>query len=302
MSCPIPIRIINPHYKKIASLSVEDVYNYEDRDDFYIDVPCGKCYHCKKSYKTSWNLRLQHEFKYYTVDKRANCYFITLTFRDEYLPEPVPSKQYIAKFIRKFFERVRKHYHRSPRHWIVSEYGKTTERYHLHGILFDPPFPIYELPKLWSYGFTDSKLLTLKRITYVTTYVNKAIKGLLELPHQKQHIFASPGLGKSFTDDPVNRAYSHLNDTPVPFIYHSQRPFAMPRYYRSKFFTPEELEDIKTAYFANLSDDVIPPPPYYIGARKYEDYTVFLEDAKKLKKLYNYHYGKPKSKPLESTP
>lgn len=308
MACPIPIRIINPRYKKIASLSDNptELKSYEGRDDYYIDVPCGHCYHCKKSYKTQWNLRLQHHFKYLSKTQKDNSYFITLTFSDEYLPSTYPKKSDIAPLVRKFLERIRKKYKKSVTHWICSEYGDTTQRYHLHGILFDCPFPIYELSKYWKYGYTSSRKLSQRRITYVTTYVNKQLKGLVELPHLKQHIFTSPAIGKAFTQDPLNISYSRQHGTVVPFIFHNNRPFAMPRYYRKHMFTDDERENLTESYFHFLSDDVIPPPPYFIGVRKYTDYTLFLADAKRLKSYYNtiykpfkssFNYGKSESKP-----
>lgn len=297
MACPIPLRIINPHYKKIASLSEEDVFNYEDRPDFYIDVGCGKCYHCLKSYKTQWNLRLQHEYKYYSISKKAKCYFITLTFSDTYLKVPHPTKKYIGNLVRRFLERVRKHYGVSVRHWFVSEYGDTTERYHLHGILFDPPFPIYQLQKYWQYGYVTYNLLTPRRITYVTTYINKQLKGLLQSPDKKQHVFASPGIGKAFVDDPLNIIFSHLDGSPVPFIRHAGREFPMPRYYRLKLFSDAERDALKEAYFFNKDEAIIPDPPYWLGSQKFDDYTLFLEACSQLRKQFNsLNYGKRKSK------
>ncbi len=294
MSCPIPLRIINPKYKKISVDNNEDVSQYEGREDYYIDVPCGRCYHCLKSYKTQWNLRLQHHYRYLSNDAKNNSYFITLTFNDKSLPSACPEKEDISPLIRKFLERVRKHYKRSVTHWIISEYGGNTERYHLHGILFDCPFPIWELQKLWSYGYTTFSRLTPKRITYVTTYVNKQIRGLLEEPGKRQHVFSSPGIGKSFTEDAINRAYSIQHDTPVPFIYHNNRPFAMPRYYRGKFFTEEQREDMTQKYFFFRDDADVPPPPYFLGTTKYTDYTLYLRDCAKLRKQYDFKYKNKK--------
>ncbi len=294
MSCPIPLRIINPKYKKIANDLNEDVSQYEGRDDYFIDVPCGKCYHCRKSTKTQWNLRLQHEYNYSSPATRANSWFVTLTFVDKYLPSKTPTKSYIASLIRKFLERVRKHYKISVRHWIVSEYGGQTERYHLHGILFNPPFPIHKLSSLWSYGYTSHRLLTPKRITYVTTYINKQIKGLLESPDKRQHVFCSPGIGKAFTEDPINIAYSFQRDTPVPFIYHNSRPFAMPRYYRGKFFDDFQREELTQKYFYFRDEALIPPPPYFIGTRQYTDYSLYKQDCEKLRSQFNELYKSKK--------
>lgn len=291
MSCPIPIRIVNPHYKKMidAGVSAKD---FVSRDDYYIDVPCGRCYHCRKSYKTQWNLRLQHEFSSITRVQQNNSYFVTLTFSDEHLPSKHPSKRDVSPFVRKFLERVRKKYNVSVRHWIVSEYGDNTQRFHFHGILFDVPFPIWQLEKYWSYGFVTYSKLTPKRITYVTTYVNKQIKGLLEDEHLRQYVFTSPGIGKNFLSNSDISKRSHYDGVPVPFTYLNGRPYALPRYYRQKLFTEQELKTLKLAYFKLKDDAEVPPPPYYLGRNKYTDYTLYLADCRKLKHQYNNKYGK----------
>ena len=294
MSCPIPIRIINPHYRKIASLSAIDVSQFEGRDDYYLDVPCGVCYHCRKSYKSQWNIRLQHHFKYLTKQQKQNSYFCTLTFDDEHLPTP-SDKDHTAPLVRKFLERIRKHCRKSVNHWIVSEYGDTTCRFHLHALLFDIPFPIHELQRYWKYGFVSYRRLTEKRITYVTSYVNKQIKGLIELPHLRQFVLTSPGIGKSYTNDPINILYARQHGSCVPFIYHSTKPVAMPRYYRHKIFTDDELEDIKESYFHFRSDDVIPDPPYILGTTNYIDYTDYLAACEQLRKQKNRIYYKYKT-------
>ena len=298
MSCPIPLRIINPKYKKIASLSDNDkqeLSSYEGRDDYYIDVPCGKCYHCRKTYKTQWMLRLQHHYQYLSREQQNNSYFITLTFDDDYVPKSTPTKPLVAPLIRKFLEPIRKHFKRSVTHWIVSEYGSTTKRYHLHGILFDVPFPIWQLSDLWKYGYVSYRKLSSRRITYITTYITKLQKGLLERPNEKQDVFCSPGIGKAFTEDIVNYRYAYQHDTIVPFLYYNKRPFAMPRYYRGKMFDPDQLEDLKESYFHFLSDDVIPPPPYYLGNMRYYDYTVYRAACDRLRSYYNELYRKSKS-------
>lgn len=292
MACPIPIRIINPHYRKIAEQLQEPIDNYSDRFDFYIDVPCGRCVNCRRSYKNSWRIRLLHEYQYLSPSDRNNCYFVTLTFNDDYLPS---SKEEAAKLIRKFLERVRKKYKVSVRHWFVSEFGSRTERLHFHGILFNPPFPEWELPTLWNYGFTDSKLLNARRINYVTTYINKLLSSDIEEPDKRQWIFCSPGLGKAYTLDPKVRLFSHHDGIPSPFGYINGSPFALPRYYRHYLFDDDEREDLAMKYFNNYSEDVIPDPPYYIGTRRFDDYTLYLAAAAALRAKFQTLYYKPKN-------
>ena len=67
MPCAIPLRIINPHYRKIAEELNEDVFTYEGRNDFYLDVPCGQCINCLRQKGNMWSLRLNLEYKYLTT-------------------------------------------------------------------------------------------------------------------------------------------------------------------------------------------------------------------------------------------
>lgn len=296
MACCIPLRIINPKYKKFVKHCRDpttEVYQYEDRQDFYLDVPCGVCANCLKSRGTMWRTRLHEEWYSLSSTARQNSYFITLTISDDYINCDV------AYLVRRFLERIRKKYKRSIRHWLITEYGDETKRLHLHGLLFDLPFDRHLLHKFWTFGFISYSLITARRISYVTSYVNKSLKNdRIEDPRYHQKIFTSPGLGASFVS-PSTIAHSKVDGHPVPFMYNrSNHAVALPRYYRSKIFSEDDLEDLKERYYANLSDDVIPDPPYWIGNTRYDDYTVYLGVCKMLRKhkaklYYKYkNYGK----------
>lgn len=306
MACCIPIRIINNKYKKLARELSDDpdsyVYQYEDREDFFIDVPCGVCINCIRSKATMWNTRLQNEWKYLPIEDKKNSYFITLTISDKYIDTP-PSI-----LVRRFLERVRRKYKRSPRHWFITEYGDETKRLHLHGVFFNPPFHRFELSKLWFYGYVSIAPLTARRITYVTTYITKMLKiDSVEDPRYHQQIFTSPGLGKKYCSDPGVIAHCRVDGVPSPFGFNpSNKVIALPRYYRGKLFSDDELEDLKNRYYANLSDDVVPPPPYFIGKHKYTDYTLYRGACELIrKKKYQLYKSKknefrPPQPPIET--
>ena len=303
MACIIPRRIINRHYVKIADELNEDVHQYEGRDDFYVDVPCGRCINCVNSYMTKWRTRLNDEWGYMSSDARSNSYFVTLTFSDKYLKAP-DFDVYKCKY--RFIDRLRKKHGSTPRYWIITEYGEKKGRLHLHGLFFDVQFPIHELDELWQYGLVDYSIMSQDCIKYCTSYITKGNDDIIVPKHKIQRVFCSPGIGKAYTEDVANYRYHH----PSPGVLNpimqndSQYLIAMPRYYRQKLFTPDELEDMKTAYFAELSDDVIPDPPYYIGKRKFIDYTLYLSEIKKYFPDYEKHYKKiiPKNiKPWQVT-
>lgn len=292
MACIIPRRIINRHYVKIASELNEDVYLYDGRDDFYIEVPCGRCINCVNSYMTKWRTRLFHEWEYMSSEARRNSFFVTLTFSDKYLKSP-DFDVYKCKY--RFIDRLRKKHGSTPRYWMITEYGERKGRLHLHGLFFDVQFPIHELEDLWQYGIVDYSYMSSDCIKYCTSYITKGNDDIIVPKSKVQRVFCSPGIGKAYTEDPYNLRYHHPRPGVLNPILQNDTQFmiAMPRYYRQKIFTPDELEDMKTAYFAELSDDVIPDPPYFIGKRKYMDYTLYLSDIKKYIPDYKKEYSKP---------
>lgn len=293
MACIIPRRIINRRYVKIAKENNEDVDQYSNREDYYVDVPCGRCINCLNSYMTKWRTRLFHEYEYMSTEQRRNSYFITLTFRNDVLYKK-DFDVYKCKY--KFIDRLRKSVGSTPRYFLITEYGDQTLRLHLHGIIFDCNFPIHELGKYWTYGFVDYEYLTDTRIKYITSYITKYSDDVIINPKYIQRVFCSPGLGKKYTEDKDNIRYHHPADGVLnPILQNStQHLIAMPRYYRNKIFTDDEREDMSIAFFAEQSDDVIPPPPYKIGKRTFTDYTLYLQECKKYKSTFNKLYVQPK--------
>ena len=287
MACIIPRRIINPHYKKIAKENDEDVFNYEGREDFFIDVNCGRCINCIKSYMTMWRTRLMHEFEYMTKEDRQNSWFITLTFKDDVLHNK-DFDLYKCKY--RFIDRIRKKYGSTPRYWLVTEYGERTQRLHLHGLIFNCNFDIWKLSELWTYGFVQYRHLDDIAIKYVTSYITKGNEDVIVKPAFRQRVFCSPGIGLNYCKDVVNINF-HRKDGLFPILFNSSNmPIAMPRYYRQKLFTPDELEDMSLKYFMMLSDDVIPDGPYRIGNFSYNDYTLYKHKAESFRPIYNKLY------------
>lgn len=334
MSCIVPIRIINPRYRKLIKVAErnkydsfielgisnfirdikqgikpqdsefssfagyafnDNLYNYVDREDFFLDVPCGKCINCLKSRSNAWSLRLSYEYFYLSSEARQNSFFLTLTIKPEYY-ENISKQPH--KYIRLFLDRCRKMCGHMPRHFIQNDFGETTNRYHFHAIFFDVPFDINELERLWKYGFVNYSPLTLSRIMYACKYTSKSVDELVLPPHFQPITFVSPGLGKAYADDDYNHRLHRLDNSPVPLMHSiNDNIQAMPRYLRGKIFTPEECEELTQCYYANLSDDVIPDPPYRIGAITYDDYTLYLEDAKRVKELFSSYYPTKHYKP-----
>lgn len=167
----------------------------------WIEVGCGYCYECLKQKANSWKFRLQQEIK---VSKK--CLFVTLTFKEESIQElqkvgkekenHTEEVNSIAKVaVKRFRERWRKKYAKSPKHWFVTELGGEYGRIHLHGILFEDTNS-EELAELWKYGFV-----------YIGEYVNeKTIEYIIKYLYKGSDIdrtytpivLTSPGIGKAF--------------------------------------------------------------------------------------------------------
>lgn len=221
---------------------------------------------CQKKRGNNWRTRLLDEYVYYTRSfPYSKIHFCTLTVAPEYYDDFCIDPH---KYIRLFLERYRYHYKKSFRHWICSEYGTKKGRLHLHMIAFGALFDIAMLRKLWSYGRVDMQTLKGPQgLTYVSGYVTKVVKGdklsrldqPLFLPRDKRtYIWTSPRLGLGYSLDYVNRNYHNGR------VYVRQRdngvPFAIPRYYLDKLFSPIDLYRRKQVYINSMF--TLPKPPY----------------------------------------
>lgn len=295
MACLNEHWIINRKYVKIAKENNEDIYQYEDRVDFYVPIKCGRCLNCINSYMTAWRNRLLIEYEYMSSEQRNNSTWFTLTFSNENLVETdkgftrtrFPPRHYKRQFI----DILRKRLGYTPRHWIVTEFGEDSNRFHMHGIFFDYSPYLDELQSAWKFGIVDIQPLHEDAIKYVTSYITKRADDIIIDPAMIQHVFCSPGIGKAYSDDSYNQRWHRKDNEPIPVMLNSSGYLqALPRYLRTKLFTDDEREDLSMSYFANLSPDVIPDPPYKIGKTIYEDYTLYLEALKKHQKRYHKLY------------
>lgn len=295
MSCLLQKKVVNPRYKKIHPEKHYILYGH--KDDYLIPVDCGVCINCVNKYKSTWFYRLVQEFKYYSIEQLKRSYYVTLTMSPEYYYE---SKNKTRVLFRRFFERIRKHTKHSVRHFFISERGeddKGQHRIHFHGFIFDISFNPNRIWSLWNYGFVKVKPVLnqeetlLDFIGYCAGYITKDIDDCIVDKLDKPFVFVSPGLGKAYADDVQNIAFHHQNNLFIPFVLENNMVRSLPRYLRNKIFTEEERKQMKDDYFKNISDDVLPPPPYFIGKQQFDDYTTYLRALKPITEQYNKLYG-----------
>lgn len=128
-------------------------------------IQCGLCAECRATIKSQWQNRLHAEIEHYHTKKGYNVGFITLTYREEYLPHipkkffkeneykriPCFSYEDILQFttcIRNYLWK-KKSIKEGFRWLITCEYGEKKHRPHMHGLLlFHPSISHEEMYKL----------------------------------------------------------------------------------------------------------------------------------------------------------
>ena len=130
--------------------------------------PCGQCIPCRINRSRVWQTRLMLEGMMWTQKV-----FITLTYKDEEIPEDGLSKKDIQNFVKYLRRRMDPN---TIRYFIVGEYGPRTDRPHYHGILYNVSEVDSEIIKeVWSKGFVMVGNLTKQSARYVVGYVMKGI-------------------------------------------------------------------------------------------------------------------------------
>lgn len=242
---------------------------------------------------------------------------VTLTFNTESLIELAKEckgatgyeldNQICKLAVKRWRERWRKKYKRSPRHWLITELGHgKTEHVHMHGIVWEDNRYILEdellneIEKTWKYGFIGKGKINYntgkyinyvneKTASYFTKYVNKIDEQHKEY---KQIILTSPGIGKNFIESEkakdniykegkTNQMYNVTNGGVLP----------MPEYFRRKMYTDEQREKMTTEM---LDKNII-----YIEGKEYrgnigDDKTNRMyEELRKKNARMGYGDGRP---------
>lgn len=255
--------------------------------------------HKKKS--REWKVRLQEEIR---TDKTGK--FVTLTFNEESLeklkneisetPTEYLGNEIATLATRRFLERWRKKYKTSIKHWLITELGhKSTERIHLHGIIFtDKP---NEISNIWNYGYTYiGQYVNEKTINYITKYVTK-----IDTDHKwyTPKILTSAGIGKNYINRPnaKNNTYKEGGKTSELYTTRGGSKLAIPIYYRNKIYSEEEREKLwieklnKEERFVNgIKIDISTPEGE-------ETYNKMIKDARTKNKRLGY--GEIDYKPKE---
>lgn len=197
-------------------------------------IPCGQCIECRLQYAREWATRVMLE-KNFCFNYNLNlgpciprpypdgtCWFITVTYADEYLPQATKVNTETGEIHRgislakedmqRFIKRLRYHYPQMKMKYIsAGEYGGQTLRPHYHFIFFGLPLeqeqfkkigmsplnqPYWMLQKLtdiWGMGHVTIGRVTWESAAYVARYTLKKVKGKDKLWYNMQ------GMDEEFT-------------------------------------------------------------------------------------------------------
>lgn len=228
-----------------------------------VEIPCGTCAECCRDLREEWKKRLNEEA---LGNEVGYGYFVTLSINEEAMDELIEAAgsedaEAVARVaVRRFNERWRRMYKKSVKHWMVAELGqKSTERLHLHGILWVTRDQSKEIGERWGYGNVwVEKARGEMTVAYVVKYLTKP-----DRKHEgfRSRIYCSPGLGKNYLRSSRARRITYKGaETDLRYRDVKGRKSKMPRYYKRKMFTVEELEVVR---LARMDDD-----EFYVCGRK----------------------------------
>lgn len=165
-----------------------------------LELPCGQCVGCRLERSRQWAVRCMHEASLHD----ANA-FVTLTYRDDALPE---GGSLCYRDFQLFMKRLRKARRGCRlRFFVAGEYGEQLSRPHFHAILFNVGFPDRvplslesklwrspELERLWPHGISSIGTVTFQSAQYVAKYCLKRVNGDLAEAHYAGRV---PEFGRS---------------------------------------------------------------------------------------------------------
>ncbi|WNK14778.1 MAG: replication initiator protein [Microvirus sp.] len=216
-------------------------------------VPCGRCMGCRLSRSRDWATRIKHE-----ASLHEDNVFLTLTYRDENLPEDYSIS---TREMQLFIKRLRKSIEPTKiRFYACGEYGDTTNRPHYHAIIFGwcPPdlepwrktktghlvYISSALQSLWPSGDSYVGHVNHASAGYVARYCLKKMGGQLAEEHYlRVHPVTgalcqvSPEFGVMSTRPGIGRVWFDKWESdcfPSDFVVIDGQKVPVPKYYRER--------------------------------------------------------------------
>ena len=140
----------------------------------WINLSCRQCLSCRINKQREWTARIMLESL-----SAAHSTFITLTYRDEDLPDPPNiKKEHAVAWQKQFRIKLARQYSLKCRFYTIGEYGGKKGRPHYHAIIFGPSHLISEeiSLKAWPYGFIKASPMLPTHAAYVARYTTKKLQ------------------------------------------------------------------------------------------------------------------------------
>lgn len=308
--CLYPRIIKNPKYNANKKNGGK-IPPIKDKRVLYVPIGCQECIECRKQKARDIQVRLLEDIK-----ANKNGIFIALTYSNEEYTKLYNEAKKETKLegydldneicklaVRRFYERFRKKYKKSIRHWLITELGHgDTEHIHMHGLVWiEPEKYIKEsktegikeqqkefIEKYWKYGNVwVGDYVNEKTINYMTKYVTK-----IDALHKYYIpiILASKGIGSNY----IKSYNAQLNrfkgiETKEYYVSNNGYKFNLPKYYKNHIYTEEEKEmlwlqklDKEVRFVLKKEIDISKDDKRYFKA---------LEQARKTNRLLGYGSG-----------
>jgi hypothetical protein len=210
-----------------------------------LNYPCGKCADCRTKRQSGWAYRLGKE-----AEISNSAFFITMTYDDHHVPHtPNLLLTLCKRDLQLFFKRLRKKQKGKIVYYAAGEYGSETHRPHYHIIMFNLESIDY-LEEAWGKGFIHIGSVTDASCYYTLKYLDKVdTVGKHRMDDRvKEFQLMSKGIGKSYLTDAMIK-YHKADLTERCFItVPGGFKIALPRYYKKKIYTEEEMKLIGMHY------------------------------------------------------
>lgn len=224
--------------------------NLRDDDGRYRQVPCGRCNACLMRARAEWAFRVRNEWR-----NSDYAYFVTLTYDNMNLPiaelidEETGAYFYsgvvLKKDVQLFIHYLRRKFpKKSLRYYAISEYGNKG-RSHYHMILFfknagevSQEELLRKIKSIWKSPEVSVGPLDEGGVLYATTYCFDRWQSDPGLPPNFRLMSRNPGIGANYVD--THKEYLRSG---MKFVVYDNGFVNLPRYYRLKVYTPDELNE-----------------------------------------------------------
>lgn len=284
---PIPLRQETSKWKsrKAFQIAQSDVIN----------VPCGRCVECRRTYINGWVFRLTNELKASTT---TSAHFLTLTYDDNSLYNPDNSLvtewgefNINYKHHQDFIKRLRKSYTNGKstiKYFAVGEYGDKSDRPHFHTILFNADQQ--NVLDTWKHGNVHFGEVTESSIAYTLKYAYKKIGRVHkkdyrdpEVSRALERALISRGLGAEYAQSKQVIKY-YQNDITNNHKQNGGKVQPLPRYYRERIYTEAQREArsrIIQKEMDQISKPENTPERQALAKRSYQKTMFKIESRKK---------------------